>query len=1033
MSLLNLWPTADEINRCIKPEAEGVHEAVLLAVHQPSPLTYRQLSSDPGVQTAKVQTTEDELYDYLTTANVPTGAHIVPITGASGVGKSHLVRVLAARLQPHADRYRVIRIPKSASLRRVVELILEPLSGERYELVKQDFEKALAEINVQDAVITFEAKLEIALKDLARSLTTQLRDDPANPVLRERLAHVRQLPTFLRDAAVVTHFREQVLTKVVQRAMAGQSGNTQGEGEDFTSDDFVLPDFIDLEKHASLAARQYYRLQLEPRDGYGRRVAADLMNGRVVDQATRELFKLHEAMGGMTLQDVILDIRRLLLKDGRELIILVEDFKALTGIQETLLNVLIQEGVRDGVSEFATMRSVIAVTDGYLTGKDTIATRAKREWVVESHLSNNEEVLQRTSRLVASYLNAARWGETELKRRYEQRNHLWARKDSWISPYHDSGDTEIDELTAFGSIDDIPLFPFTQSAIACLAEVTLRQGDALVFTPRFIIDHILRNLLLAGRDAFAENRFPPPGLDVPTNNSDVLQWLTAKPFPADQKRRYAAVISVWGNRPQTRTEIGRIPTGVFKAFNLPLPDVDLIQETPISTTDSPAAQTVTIESKDPSGPSPEERKYQEILESWIQKNERMPQSVASKIRNSLSGLINERVDWNAERCLKSQFTPNRISIPNSQGEGNIAEQALQIAQDNGDPTGRLRGELFALLRLHEINKRNPDYPEADEDLARVANLVTRLLPAARGLIRADIEDRLTAATYALVANSRLAGLNERGRTAMSLPPFLFGTARLKEKPAEFAPTAVKDWRIFQENALSIRSKLIQLVLSYCGCFQGAGDTVYGVDIARLLECLPDVNYVLKDDLFPQEIRTTVREISKDDRTFARSKKALEETLRIASTLKEELGDEFDKQKVADAIKEMAEKISDIGAWRNEEFGTLAAFKRLCEDFRSTALKESLSTLQASMTAGDQDQTRQISRLAQLDINPIVLAQRFVREARRVTVSAQKHVQLLESQSRDIDPVTQAQEIDATFDMLTADLASLETQGDQTCF
>jgi len=31
MSLLSLWPEEDEINRCMKPEAESSSEAVLLA------------------------------------------------------------------------------------------------------------------------------------------------------------------------------------------------------------------------------------------------------------------------------------------------------------------------------------------------------------------------------------------------------------------------------------------------------------------------------------------------------------------------------------------------------------------------------------------------------------------------------------------------------------------------------------------------------------------------------------------------------------------------------------------------------------------------------------------------------------------------------------------------------------------------------------------------------------------------------------------------------------------------------------------
>ena len=59
MSLLNYWPTAEEVNLCINKEAEGAHDAVLLAVHQPTPMSYRLISND-----LTYEATEDEMFKY---------------------------------------------------------------------------------------------------------------------------------------------------------------------------------------------------------------------------------------------------------------------------------------------------------------------------------------------------------------------------------------------------------------------------------------------------------------------------------------------------------------------------------------------------------------------------------------------------------------------------------------------------------------------------------------------------------------------------------------------------------------------------------------------------------------------------------------------------------------------------------------------------------------------------------------------------------------------------------------------------------
>jgi len=93
MSRNDYWPSSGEINACIKPEAEGATDEVLLAVHQPFPLVYQLARS-----TEPIATTRRNFLTILSARTSPTGAHVVPITGDSGVGKSHLVRLIAARL-----------------------------------------------------------------------------------------------------------------------------------------------------------------------------------------------------------------------------------------------------------------------------------------------------------------------------------------------------------------------------------------------------------------------------------------------------------------------------------------------------------------------------------------------------------------------------------------------------------------------------------------------------------------------------------------------------------------------------------------------------------------------------------------------------------------------------------------------------------------------------------------------------------------------------------------------------------------------
>jgi len=79
----------------------------------------------------------------------------------------------------------------------------------------------------------------------------------------------------------------------------------------------------------------------------------------------------------MTIEEIVDRVRIQLLQDEKELVLLVEDFAALAGIQESLLKLSIVEATHAGRKTRAVLRTALAVTDGYMEHRETILTRAK--------------------------------------------------------------------------------------------------------------------------------------------------------------------------------------------------------------------------------------------------------------------------------------------------------------------------------------------------------------------------------------------------------------------------------------------------------------------------------------------------------------------------------------------------------------------------------------------------------------------------------------------------------------------------------
>ncbi|MBF0239223.1 MAG: hypothetical protein HQM12_16100 [SAR324 cluster bacterium] len=723
---------------------------------------------------------------------------------------------------------------------------------------------------------------------------------------------------------------------------------------------------------------------------------------------------------------MILEIRRLLLEDGKELVLLVEDFRALTGIQETLLMILIQEGIVGGTKQYATMRSVIAITDGYLANQNTIATRAQREWIVESQLSNEEAVFKRSIALVASYLNAARWGQSRLEEFYSNLVHGKATQTDWLKIYSEELDEKHrNQLASFGEEKQIPLFPYNDHAIQYLTRKALTLGGRLIFNPRKVINEVMRNILLQGYYAYENNRFPSSGLAEAHPAADIAGVLTK--YNDQERNRYQLLFVIWGNNPQAIKDLHRIHSNVFDTFGLKQPDVP-------DNGKKKDEKNGTKEPEEDVDPNDDINLFKEELESWATVKEMILQLNANGLRKAIVDGLKGRIDWNRESLIKIDLKPNNISICNALGEGNI-KKIVDVVHDPNDPDGRLRKEFLALYRYVEIYKRDPSYEEYEEDQVWIANLLDRLAPQVIRYAKETTRLMFQARISALKTNSSILGMTLSSKKPVEMNQFLFKKIEPFSLPIlpHSVPQSFTNWCERQNSAYSIRNHLQELVLEGCGCFQGSGNKAWGVDIIRLVADYPEDSCVLDSNLLNQ---MTTDKNTKEQLTNFRDiqiqnliKNVKSDLEKIDSLLKEHLGDPFDKHAIFESISNLAKLIKEYGRWSEQQIGmNYNSFITLCKDFQNSALKESLEhwkKLQSLETSQLNQQA--LSVLGKLSFAPLLIAQQFVNVSSKLISSLQAWITMQQQQLKGINPNQQVDNVTRLFETLMDNLHKLNNQ------
>lgn len=630
------WPDS-EVGRILKPDAEEIADHIFRAVHCTTELQIANTFDGdriPILPEVFVNQFLDPRREYVQSV----------VLGESGTGKSHLIQWLRLHI-PYDESTVLLTIPKiGTSLRGIIERLVARLPEEE----RGSYEQRLQQAGTH--ATSHAAKVSKFLDSLAWAIEHSglATDDDID--LSALIPDILRDPNFRREFFLIPN---NTIDAIVQHVFVDpEHRDISDDRREFSLKDLPLDGqrYNDASKNAKEAIDY---IKGEP--GMDKRAIALMnlnLNAAIAQTLNFSADNLIELMNAL---------RRHLAAQGKRLILLIEDFARLQGIDTALLQALITPPgqVDDRLCE---LRWAMAVTTGYFRRlEQTVRTRTT--FLVDMDLSKPASL----SQLTAGYMNALRIGEARL-----QGSSPLDPIQSWCSQCEKKETC----FAAFGEVDGIGLFPFTDSAIGVMAERTESITAEGKFNPRRFLQKVLEGVLFHHYEDLESGEFPPDELLKRIGGSNALK-------PIDRQRleqmdgthfvRRNVLLELWNGTGY----IVNLPEGIHDAFGIPLlSDVtDSRSNLDLESKTSDLKQKTSV----PSQPNISVSIEIEAVRRWASDNAMLPQNVVTELRQLVFAALESFIDWDKLGYKKAMVaSPSGIAaIPFRQVSINFKNQQTQ--------------------------------------------------------------------------------------------------------------------------------------------------------------------------------------------------------------------------------------------------------------------------------------------------------------------------------------------------------------------
>mgnify|MGYP002641616782 CR=1 FL=1 len=422
----------DELNQIIHTEAESTEKEVFLAVHTDSKIKV----SIHGA-TVKNKSYQDFLNIFLAKENGNNTQAV--IEGESGSGKSHLVQWMRLNI-PKNDKRIILTIPKTQTN---LYSILKKLIG---YLPNED------QLKYQEKLYRTESGLKNdreRINEFLSSLARTIEKDMPQGVDKEEEKHLIPLipklfdDPYFRDSYFNSH---EIVNNIISLIFNNSGINRNSDHrQEFKQKHLPLN-----AKEATKASQSTQEVLEAIQEEELLKISLDIINRNLDKAITRTL-----SFSPDDLIELMSDIRTTLYKNGQELILLIEDFAQLQGVDTALLQVLTVEGS----GELCNLKWAMAVTTGYFEKlEDTVRTRITFKVNMDNPKDSDKYILQ----LGSKYLNAIRLGKEKIEQ--------WYGSESNIINNCDQCTHKKECHRSFGEIDKIGLYPFNKTSLLQMAK-----------------------------------------------------------------------------------------------------------------------------------------------------------------------------------------------------------------------------------------------------------------------------------------------------------------------------------------------------------------------------------------------------------------------------------------------------------------------------------------------------------------------------------------------------------------------------------